>query len=433
MPNDLSSYWMPFTNNRHFKEGPRLLASADGMFFSDQSGRQILDATSGLWCVNAGHCRDEIVKAISCQARHLDYASSFQVGHPLPFELASTLADVLPTPLDRIFFSNSGSEAVDTALKIAFAYHRARGNGGKIRLIGRERGYHGVGFGGISVGGIGNNRRAFGPLLPGVDHIGHTLVPTQRYQRGQPPLGAELADELLEIIALHGAETIAAVIVEPMAGSTGVLPPPVGYLERLRNICRENDILLIFDEVITGFGRAGAMTASERIGVTPDIMALAKGLSNGSVPMGATAVATDIHDAIISSASPGIEFFHGYTSSGHPLAAAAALATLKLFEREQLCARAAYMEGVWEEAVHALGTLPGVIDVRNFGIAAGIELAPDTSPGLRASKVFERCFDQGVLIRTTGDTIALSPPLILETSHIDKIMETVGRAIRDVR
>lgn len=433
-PNDFEAFWMPFTANRAYKATPRLLARAEGMFYYTPEGREVLDGTAGLWCVNAGHNRAEVREAIVHQAATLDFAPTFQLGHPVVFEAASRLAEFTPAGFDRIFFTNSGSEAADTALKIALAYHRARGEGGRVRLIGRERGYHGVGFGGMSVGGIGNNRKQFaGALLPFTDHLPHTHAPEHNaFSRGQPAWGAHLADALENLVALHGAETIAAVIVEPMAGSTGVLIPPRGYLERLRAICDKYGILLIFDEVITGFGRLGAPFAADRFGVRPDIISMAKGLTNAAVPMGAVAVRNEIHQTVIEASPPGmIELFHGYTYSGHPLAAAAAIAAISIHQRERLHERARDLEPFFEEAVHSLRGLPNVIDIRNLGLVAGIELAPRPGrPTERAVRVFHRCFDAGLLIRTTGDIIALSPPLIVERAHIERMIETLAAAIR---
>jgi beta-alanine--pyruvate transaminase len=385
--------------------------------------------------VNAGHCREPIVEAIATAAGTLDYAPGFQMGHPAAFELASRLAALMPGDLDRVFFTNSGSESVDTALKIALAYHRARGEPSRVRFIGRERGYHGVGFGGISVGGIENNRKAFAAqLLPGVDHIRHTHdLARNAFARGQPAHGAELADDLERVVARHGAESIAAVIVEPMAGSTGVLIPPVGYLERLRAICDRHGILLIFDEVITGFGRLGSAFAATRFDVIPDLLTVAKGLSNGAVPMGAVAVRRAIHDAVIDASPSGIELFHGYTYSGHPLACAAGLATLDVYAAEGLFERAAALAPHWEDAVHSLRSAPGVVDVRNLGLVAGIELAPRAgAPGARAFDAFVKCFERGVLIRVTGDIIALSPPLIIEREQIDQLVGVLGEVLADV-
>jgi len=435
IPNDLDAFWMPFTANRQFKAAPRLLVSAEGMHYRSHDGREILDGTAGLWCVNAGHARPRIVEAIRRQAGELDFAPTFQMGHPKAFELASRLAALLPDGLDRVFYANSGSEAVDTALKIALAYHRARGEGHRTRLIGRERGYHGVGFGGISVGGIVANRKAFGPLLTGVDHLPHTHDKArQAFSRGQPEWGAHLADELERILALHDPSTVAAVIVEPLAGSTGVLVPPKGYLERLRAICDRHGILLVFDEVITGFGRLGAAFASEHFGVVPDLMTVAKGITNAAVPMGAVFAKGAVHDAIVDAAPEGtIELFHGYTYSGHPLACAAALATLDVYAEEGLFARAAGLAPYWEEAVHSLRGLPHVVDLRNLGIIAGIELEPiPGKPTARAYAAFTRAYEKGLLIRTTGDTVALSPPLILETAHIDRMFAILADVLREI-
>ena len=423
----LAAFWMPFTANRGFKEQPRLFASARDMHYVTPEGQSVLDGTAGLWCVNAGHCREPIVAAIREQAGKMDFGPTFQLGHPLAFEFATRVGQLMPAGLDRIFFTNSGSESVDSALKIALACQRARGQGGRTRLIGRERGYHGTGFGGISVGGLVNNRRAFGPLLTGVDHLRHTHDIANAWSRGQPASGAEVADDLERIVALHGAETIAAVIVEPMAGSTGVLVPPVGYLERLREIATRHGILLIFDEVITAFGRLGTATAAERFGVIPDMITLAKGLTNAAVPMGAVAVSRAVHDDIVDQAAPGIELFHGYTYSGHPLAAAAGLATLDLYREEGLFARAAGLEQYWADAVHSLKGAPHVIDVRNIGLVAGIELAPRAgAPTARATELFHACFDHGLLVRATGDIIALSPPLIVSTAQIDEMVAIIA-------
>jgi beta-alanine--pyruvate transaminase len=425
VPNDLANWWMPFTDNRYFKAQPRQLVAAKDMHYTAADGRQILDGTAGLWCVNAGHARAPIVRAIQEQAARLDFAPSFQLGHPLAFQLAARVGALMPEGLDRVFFTNSGSESVDTALKIALAYWRARGEGQRTRLIGRERGYHGVGFGGISVGGIVANRRTFGPGLPGVDHLPHTHDPARNaFSKGQPAHGAELADRLEAIIALHGADTIAAVIVEPLAGSTGVLVPPQGYLERLRAITARHGILLIFDEVISGFGRLGAATAAERFGVTPDLICLAKGLTNAAVPMGAVAASRAVHDAIVNAPgdTPGIELFHGYTYSAHPLACAAGLASLDVYADEGLFARARALEAHWEAVLHGLKGHRHVIDIRNFGLVAGIELAPvPGQPGARGQAIFRAMFDTGLLIRVTGDIIALSPPLIVSAAQIDEI------------
>ena len=427
---DLSALWMPFTANRQFKLDPRLIVGARGMYYNTEDGREIIDGTSGLWCVNAGHGRPEIAAAVQQQLLTLDFAPSFQMGHPLAFELASAIAALTPPGLDRVFFANSGSEAVDTALKIALAYHRARGEGQRTRFIGRERGYHGVGFGGVSVGGLVNNRRTF-VTLPGVDHLPHTHDPVRNgFARGQPEHGAELADALEALVALHGADTIAAVIVEPVAGSAGVLPPPKGYLERLRALCDRHGLLLIFDEVITGFGRLGTPFASQYFGVTPDLMTLAKGLTNATVPMGAVVARRGIHDALMQGPPGAIELFHGYTYSGHPVACAAGLATLAIYERERLLTRVAGLAPAWEDAVHALKSRRHVADVRNLGLMAAIDLAPrDGAPGARGYETLVRCFQSGALVRVTGDTIALSPPLIVREDEIARLTEVLGEAI----
>ncbi|KAA2213917.1 aspartate aminotransferase family protein [Teichococcus oryzae] len=431
-PNDLDAFWMPFTDNRYFKSHPRLLARAEGMLYWTADGQEVLDGTAGLWCCNAGHGRREITEAIQKQAAVMDFAPTFQLGHPIAFEAAARLAEILPQGLDRVFYTNSGSESADTALKIALAYHKARGQSQRVRLIGRERGYHGVGFGGMSVGGIGGNRKQFGAMLPYVDHLPHTHdIGRNAFTKGLPEHGAELADRLEDLVALHGADTIAAVMVEPMAGSTGVLVPPVGYLKRLREICDKHGILLIFDEVITGFGRLGTNFGAERLGVTPDILTMAKGLTNAAVPMGAVATSDGIYDAIVNGSPDGIELFHGYTYSGHPLAAAASIATLALHKAEDLPGRARAMEPYFEEAAHSLRGLPNVVDIRSIGLVCGIELSSRPGkPAARAVDVFRKCFDDGVLIRTTGDIIALSPPLIAEKQHVDRIFETLSGAIK---
>ena len=426
------AYWMPFTANRQFKKNPRLLTAADGMYFTDDKGRQILDGIAGLWCVNAGHKRPKIVSAIQQQAAEMDFAPPFQMAHPKAFELAERLAALTPAGLDKVFFTNSGSEAVDTALKMALAYHRVRGDAARTRLIGRERGYHGVNFGGISVGGIVANRKMFGPMLGGVDHIRHTHDPVRNaFSVGQPAHGAEFADDLDRLIALHDASTIAAVIVEPVAGSTGVLIPPVGYLQRLREICDKHGILLIFDEVITGFGRTGNPFAAQTFGVTPDLMTVAKGLTNGCVPMGAVFAKTHIHDAFMTGPEHLIEFFHGYTYSAHPLACAAALGTLDTYADEGLLTRATEMQGYFAECLHSLKGEPNVIDIRNIGLIGGVELTPLAGePAKRAFNIFLDCYDKGLLVRTTGDTVALSPPLIIEREQIDQIIDTLRGALR---
>jgi beta-alanine--pyruvate transaminase len=431
----LDELWMPFTANRAFKQAPRMLVAAKGMYYTTDDGRQILDGTAGLWCVNAGHCREEITAAITKQAGVLDYAPPFQMGHPIAFELAQQLVQMLPDGIDRVFFGNSGSEAVDTSLKIALAYWQAKGQPQRVRFIGRQRGYHGVGFGGIAVGGIESNRKQFaGQLLPAIDHMVHTHDLTRNaYTRGQPEHGAEYADSLEAMVTKYGAETIAAVIIEPVAGSTGVIIPPAGYLERLREICDKHGILLIFDEVITGFGRLGASFGATKFGVTPDMMTIAKGITNAAVPMGAVCATSAIYDTVVNGAASGIELFHGYTYSGHPLAAAAGLATLDIYRNEGLFERAASLESYWADAVHALRGSPNVIDLRNMGIVAGIELEPRAgAPGTRAFEIFLKCFEAGLLIRSTGDTLALSPPLILEHEHIDRMFGIVGDVLRRV-
>lgn len=432
-PNNLDAFWMPYSDNKYFKDKPRMLARAEGMSYFTPEGREILDGTAGLWCCNAGHGRREIVEAIQKQAAVMDFAPTFQLGHPIAFEAAARVAELTPEGMDRVFFVNSGSEAADTALKIALAWHKARGDSQRVRLVGRERGYHGVGFGGMSVGGIGPNRKQFGAQLPYVDHLPHTHgVPGNLFARGLPENGASLADALENLVALHG-DTIAAVMVEPVAGSTGVLVPPKGYLKRLRELCTKHGILLIFDEVITGFGRIGANFGAERLGVTPDIMTMAKGLTNAAVPMGAVATSNDVYDTIVNGVPAGIELFHGYTYSGHPLASAAAIATLELHRAEDLPGRSLAMEPYFEDAAHSMRDAPGVIDVRNIGLVAGIELAPRPGkPGARAMEVFRTCFDQGVLTRVTGDIVALSPPLIVERPHVDRLFGTLADALRAV-
>jgi beta-alanine--pyruvate transaminase len=427
---------MPFTANRAFKAEPRMMVGASDMHYMTEDGRKILDGTSGLWCVNAGHCRPKIVEAIRKQAGAMDYSPAFQMGHPGAFRVAERVAKLAPGDLERVFYTNSGSEAVDTALKIALAYHRARGEGHRNVLVGRERGYHGAGFGGISVGGMTANRKAFGSLLPRVDHLAATHdLEHNAFSRGQPAWGAHLADELENrIIPLHDASNIAAVIVEPMAGSAGVLIPPKGYLERLRQICDKHGLLLIFDEVITGFGRTGPCFASETVNVVPDMLVIAKGLTNGTVPMGAVVARKGIYDAIVESAPPGaIELFHGYTYSGHPLATAAAEASLDVFEEEQLFKHGQELAPYFQEAVHSLREMPHVIDIRNIGLVAGIELeAKPGKPTERAFKAFRKCYEKGVLIRTTGDIIALSPPLIISKAQIDELVGTLGSVLREI-
>ena len=433
-PNDLSQFWMPFTSNRDFKAAPRLLVSAKGMYYKSHDGRDVLDGSAGLWCVNIGHGHPKVVEAVKAQTETLEYAPSFQFSQPLAFELAQKLAAITPDGMDRIFYTNSGSEAVDTALKIALAYHRIRGEGTRTRLIGRERGYHGVGFGGISVGGMVANRKFFGPLINGVDHLPHTHnLDKQAFSKGQPDWGSHLADELESMIALHDASNIAAVMVEPMAGSTGVLVPPKGYLERLREITTKHGILLIFDEVITGFGRMGTGFAAERFGVKPDIFTMAKGLTSGYVPMGAVAADNKIYDTFMSESPAGIELFHGYTYSAHPLACAAATATLEVYQEEGLFQRAADMSPYLEDAVHSLKDLPNVIDIRNIGLVGAVELAPRKgAPGARGMEACIKAYEAGLMIRVSGDVIAMSPPLIVEKAHVDEMIGILGDVIRSL-
>jgi beta-alanine--pyruvate transaminase len=429
----LDAYWMPFTANRQFKGKPRMLSRASGMYYETPDGRKVLDGTAGLWCVNAGHGRQEITRAVAAQLEVMDYAPPFQMGHPAAFELANAVVRIAPKGLDHVFFTNSGSEAVDTALKIALAYHRVKGDAARVRLLGRERGYHGVGFGGISVGGMVANRKAWPTaMIPGVDHLVHTHdIKRNAFTRGLPVHGAELAEDLERMVALHDASTIAAVIVEPIAGSTGVVLPPQGYLKRLREICDKYGILLIFDEVITGFGRTGSAFAAQEFGVTPDLITCAKGLTNGCVPMGAVLASKKIYDAFMQGPPNAIELFHGYTYSAHPIACAAGLACLDIYQSEELLTRAKKTGPLFENALHELRGLPHVIDIRNYGLVGAIELQPIAgSPGARAFSVFLECFERGLLIRTTGDTIALSPALVIEPTHIDELFGVLSSALR---
>jgi beta-alanine--pyruvate transaminase len=433
--NNLEAFWMPFTANRQFKKAPRLLVRAEGMYYWTAEGRKTLDGTAGLWCVNAGHGRAPIADAVARQIRELDYAPAFQMGHPNVFELAARLVTYMPKGLDHVFFTNSGSESVETGLKIALAYQRVRGEGSRFRLIGRERGYHGVNFGGISVGGIVANRKHFGSLLAGVDHIRHTHdLARNAFSRGEPEHGGvEMADDLERIVALHDASTIAAVIVEPVAGSTGVLIPPKGYLKRLREICDKHGIVLIFDEVITGFGRLGVPFAVDYFGVTPDIVLTAKGVTNGVVPMGAVFVKKEIHDAFMTGPEHLIEFFHGYTYSGNPVSSAAGLATLDIYEKEGLLNRGKELAKYWEDALHSLKGLPHVIDLRNCGLVGAVELEPIAGqPTKRAFTAFLKAYEKGLLIRTTGDIIALSPPLIVSKAEIDQLFGTLAEVLRSL-
>lgn len=432
---DLESFWMPFSANRQFKASPRLFVEAKDMHYTTIEGRKILDAFAGMWCCNIGHGNPKVVAAIQRQIAEMDYAPPFQMGHPKAFELAKRLAKLMPGSLDRIFFTNSGSESVDTALKIALAYHNVRGQGTRTRLVGRSRSYHGVGFGGISVGGIVNNRRFFGSLLSGVDHLPHTHnLEKNAFSKGQPAWGAHLADDLENIVALHGAETIAAVIVEPVAGSTGVLIPPKGYLERLRELCTKHGVLLIFDEVITAFGRVGnTATAAEFFGVQPDMIVMAKGLTSGTIPMGAVAVDRKIHDAFMTGPEHAIEFFHGYTYSGHPVAAAAGLATLEVYREEGLFERTKDIAPYWENALHSLKGLPHIIDIRNLGLMGAIELESiPGKPTLRTFNAFLKAYEKGLVIRQTGDTIALSPALIVSKDQIDQIFDILSGIIKNL-
>ncbi len=431
-PNDLRAFWMPFTANRQFKKEPRLFVKAKDMHYTTHDGRTVLDGTAGLWCVNAGHCRPLITEAIAQQAGELDYAPAFQLGHPKAFELASRLVDIAPEGMNHVLYTNSGSESVDTALKVALAYHRVKGDGSRTRLIGRERGYHGVNFGGISVGGIVSNRKMFGTLLTGVDHMPHTHQPDKNaFTKGEPEHGGDIATELERIVTLHDASTIAAVIVEPVAGSTGVLIPPKGYLQKLRDICTKHGILLIFDEVITGYGRLGTPFAAQYFDVMPDMIVTAKGLTNGVIPMGAVFVTSAIHDAFMSGPEHMIEFFHGYTYSGNPIASAAALATLDTYRDEGLLTRAATLAPYWEKALHSLADCPHVIDIRNIGLIGAIELSPISGePTKRAFSAFLKAYESGFLIRTTGDIIALSPPLIISEAQIDELVAGIRTVLQ---
>ncbi len=430
--NDLDAFWMPFTANRQFKKSPRLFAAADGMHFVTPDGRRVLDGTAGLWCSNAGHCRTKITEAITQQAATLDYAPTFQMGHTKVFEAASKLINIAPPGFEHVFFTNSGSESVETALKMAIAYHRAKGNASKVRLIGRERGYHGVNFGGISVGGIVNNRKMFGTHMSGIDHLRHTHdLSKNAFSRGEPLQGAELADDLERLVGLHDASTIAAVIVEPVACSAGVLIPPQGYLKRLEAICRKHDILMICDEVITAFGRLGSPFGSEYFGVSPDIITTAKGITNGTVPMGGVFVKKHVHDAFMTGPEWMIEFFHGYTYSGHPLACAAAIATIDLYKEEGLLTRALELAPYWEERLHALKDMPYVIDIRNIGLIGAIEFEPiKDAPTQRAYARFVAAFEKNLLVRATGDIIALSPPLIITQSQIDELFDIFTEVLK---
>jgi beta-alanine--pyruvate transaminase len=432
--NDLEAFWMPFTAQKQFKSNPRLFVGAERMHYITSDGRRVLDGTSGLWCVNAGHCRPKIVEAIQKQAATLDFAGTFNMGHTYAFECASRLVNVAPDGFNHVFFTNSGSESVETALKMALAYHRAKGNAAKVRLIGRERGYHGVNFGGTAVGGILNNRKMFGSLVAGVDHIRHTHdLSKNAYSKGEPEHGAELADDLERLVALHDASTIAAVIVEPVACSTGVLIPPKGYLTRLEAICRKHDILLIADEVITAFGRLGTPFGSDYFGISPDMITTAKGITNGTIPMGAVFVKSHIHEAFANAPDWMIDFFHGYTYSGHPMACAASIGTLDTYQEEGLLTRATELAPYWEERLHALKGLPHIIDIRNIGLVGAIEFDPvPGTPTKRAYERFVRAFENNILVRQTGDIIALSPPLIISKSEIDELFDTLTSVLKSM-
>lgn len=435
LTNDLNAYWMPFTANRQFKNAPRLLVGAKDMHYTSHDGRQILDGTGGLWCCNAGHGRKPIVEAIQAQAAEMDFAPSFQMGHPGAFELARRLTQLTPKGIDHVFFTNSGSESVETALKMALAYHKANGEAGRTKFIGREKAYHGVGFAGISVGGLGPNRKQFGNQLPGAFHLPFFYdKATDGFSNGKPANGTHHAEALLNLIALHDASTIAAVIVEPVVGAGGVYITPDGYLNRLREICDQHGILLIFDEVITGFGRLGTPFGADCYGVVPDMMTTAKAINSGTVPMGAVFASSDVHDVIVSNAPENsVELFHGYTYSAHPLAIASALATQKLYDDEGLFQRAADMAQIWEDAIHSLRGLPTVTDIRNFGLIGAVELQTRPgSPGARAFEVFLSCYENGVLVRSAGDSIVLSPPLIISEAQIDELFSAIRAAIRAV-
>ena len=430
---NLEHYWMPFTDNRRFKAKPKLVTAAQDMYFTTAEGRQVLDGLATLWCVNAGHARPRIVEAIRRQAGELDFAASFSIGHPLAFRLAERIAALAPKGLGHVFFTNSGSEAIDTAMKIAIGYHRLRGEGTRTRFVGRERSYHGVNIAGMSLGGVPANRKAYsGVLLPGVDHLRHTHLPENSFSKGEPAKGADLADELERIVALHDASNIAALVVDPVSASGGVLIPPKGYLKRLREICTRHGILLVFDEVITGWGRLGAPFAAQHFGIEPDLITYAKGVTSGAVPLGGVIVKDSIYEAFTGGKTPGVEFFHGYTYSGHPLACAAGVATLDTYEEEKLFARAKSLAGYFEEGVHAFKGLPHVVDCRNLGLIGAVELAPrpDAGSGARAFEVFEKCWDKGVFVRPVGEALAFCPPLIAEKKHLDQMFGTVAEVLK---
>jgi beta-alanine--pyruvate transaminase len=429
----LDAYWMPFTAVSRFHESPRFMVRARDMYYEDSNGKRLMDGSAGLWCVNAGHYRETINEAIQAQLKELDFAHSFNAGHPAAFNYAQRLVEHFPDPLNHVFFTNSGSESVDTALKIALAYQKLRGQGSRTRLIGREKGYHGMGFGGVSVGGLVKNRQAYGALLPGVDHLRHTLDQERNaFSRGLPDHGAELAEDLERIVQLHGADTIAAVIVEPVAGAGGVILPAKGYLERLREICTQHGILLIFDEVITGFGRLGAMTAAEKFNVIPDIITTAKGITNATIPMGGVFVTSDIYGTFMSSGDGGVEFSHGYTYSGHPVACAAGMATLDIYESEGLFDRVNDQGNHWMDSLLSLKDEPNVIDVRCLPMIGAIEVAArDGAPMERGGEIARRCYEKGLFARNIGDSIVLSPPLIITEAQISEIVGIIGESIRE--
>jgi len=428
---NLDNYWLPFTPNKKFKENPRLLVSAAGMHYQTDDGREILDGISGLWCCNAGHCHPKIVSAVQHQVGELDYATAFNMSHPKAFELAEKIADLTPDGLDRIFFGTSGSEAVETALKVALAYHASKGDGQKTKFIGREKGYHGVNFGGVSVGGLTPNRKSFGPLLPGIDHMPHTWNPEHMaFSKGQPEWGLHLAEDLEKILVLQDPSTVAAVIIEPVTGSGGVIVPPVGYLERIREICTKHDVLLIFDEVITAFGRLGDSFAANRFNVRPDIITMAKGLTSAVIPMSAVAFDTTIYDQLMEGPEAMIELFHGYTYSGHPVACAAAIATLDVYQEEGLFDKAKELEPIFEEALHSLKGLNQVIDIRNIGLMGAVQFGPGKLSATEfAANVFQHCYDNGVLVRYSGEFLVLSPSLIASKDHIHQISDALRNAI----
>jgi len=430
---NLEAYWMPFTDNRRFKARPKLVIAAKDMHFTTAEGRQVLDGLATLWCVNAGHGRPRIVEAIRRQAGELDFAASFSLGHPLAFRIAERIAALAPKGMGHVFFTNSGSEAIDTALKIAIGYHRLRGEGTRTRFVGRERSYHGVNLAGISLGGVPANRKAYsGALLPGVDHLRHTHLPENHFSRGEPGHGVELADELERIVTLHDASNIAAVVVDPVSASGGVLIPPKGYLARLREICTRHGILLVFDEVITGWGRLGTAFAAQHFGIQPDLITFAKGVTSGAVPLGGVIVKDSIYETFTSGKTAGIEFFHGYTYSGHPLACAAGLAALETYEEEGLFAKAGMLAKEFENGVHSLKGLPNVVDCRNLGLIGAVELAPrpGAAYGARAAEAFETCWDKGVFVRPVGDSLAFCPPLIAEKKHLDEMFGVVAEVLK---